>query len=75
MAAAANGEVVLGNVDGAVRAWLRVFVPSFDTICEEDGTPWDVRAHVTFEQFVDWNQQELQGCIEEHHNDIVPQDD
>ena len=29
----------------------------------------------TFEQFVDWNQQELQGCIEEHHNDIVPQDD
>ena len=29
----------------------------------------------TFEQFVDWNQQELQGCIEEHQNDIVPQDD
>ena len=29
----------------------------------------------TFEQFVDWNRQELQGCIEEHRKDIAPQDD
>ena len=29
----------------------------------------------TFEQFVDWNRQELQGCIEEHRKHIAPQDD
>ena len=29
----------------------------------------------TFEQFVDWNQQELQGCIEEHQKDRTPQED
>ena len=29
----------------------------------------------TFQQFVDWNQQELQGCIEEHRAGGAPQDD